>query len=220
MQIEPFGDDIRNPVVPRSLAASRIWSQGGYAAVSGMIGRSLLDALKAEAESARPLGQRIALPFSIRTEERGGSPARALRSLPCGQVHRALHASSQLVDAIGEICGVAVTSTGVGTYHFYEREGDFFALHRDFVGCDVAVITCISQRTTEHPMGELLVYPNLFHQGLSQVCAAGKAMSVSIPLVPGDTAILLGGLLPHEVTPVAAGQDRVVAVNCYRLSKT
>jgi hypothetical protein len=52
MQIEPFGDDIRNPVVPRSLAASRIWSQGGYAAVSGMIGRSLLDALKAEAESA------------------------------------------------------------------------------------------------------------------------------------------------------------------------
>jgi hypothetical protein len=125
-----------------------------------------------------------------------------------------------LTDAIGQICGIAVASTGVGTYHFYEHEGDFFALHRDFVGCDIAVITCISQRLTEQPMGGLLVYPNFFRQELSQVRAAAKTMSVSIPLVPGDTAILLGGLLPHEVTPVVAGQDRVVAVNCYRLSKT
>jgi hypothetical protein len=219
MQIEPFGDDIKRNGA-QVVVASRIWSQGGYAAVSGMIGGGLLDALKAEAGCARPSGQRSGLPFSYRTEERGGSPARALRSLPCGEVHRALHASPQLADSIGEICGVAVTSTGVGTYHFYEREGDFFALHRDFVGCDIAVITCISQRLTEQPMGGLLVYPNLFHQGLSQVRAAGKAMGISIPLAPGDTAILLGGLLPHEVTPIAAGQDRVVAVNCYRLSKT
>jgi hypothetical protein len=45
-------------------------------------------------------------------------------------------------------------------------------------------------------------------------------MSVSIPLVPGEIAILLGSQLPYEVAPVAAGQDRVVAVNCYRLSET
>jgi hypothetical protein len=173
--------------------------------------------LKAEAEDARPLGQRAILPISDRTEGRGGSPARALRSSPCGEVHRALHASRQFTDAISEVCGIAVSSTGVGTYHYYESEGDFFALHRDFVGCDIAVITCISQRLTEQPMGGLLVYPNLFCLGLSQVRAAGKVMSLAIPLGPGETAILLGGQLPHEVTPVAAGQDRVVAVNCYRL---
>jgi hypothetical protein len=204
-------------MVPVSLVASRIWSQGGYSAVSGLIGRSFLDALKAEAESARPLGQRTSLETSEGGEDRGGSPARALRSSPCGELHRALYASPQLTDAISEICGVAVASTGVGTYHFYEREGDFFALHRDFVGCDIAVITCIAQRLTEQPMGGLLVYPNHFLQGLSQVHAAGKAKSLAIPLAPGETVILLGGQLPHEVTPVAAGQDRVVAVNCYRL---
>lgn len=204
-------------MAPASLTRSRIWSQGGYAAVSGLIGRSLLDALTAEAENARPLGQRTSLQISEVGEDRGGSPARALHSAACGEVHRALYASSQLTDAVSETCGVAVTSTGVGTYHFYEREGDFFALHRDFVGCDIAVITCISRRCTERPMGGLLVYPNHFLQGLSQVRAAGRAKSLAIPLDPGETAILLGGQLPHEVTPVAAGQDRVVAVNCYRL---
>lgn len=204
-------------MVPASLTRSRIWSQGGYASVPGLIGHSLLDALAAEAENARPLGQRTSLQISEGGEGRGGSPARALRSAACGEVHRALYASSQLTDAVSEICGVAVTSTGVGTYHFYEREGDFFSLHRDFVGCDIAVITCISHRLTEKPMGGLLVYPNHFQQGLSQVRAAGRAKSFAIPLDPGETAILLGGQLPHEVTPVAAGQDRVVAVNCYRL---
>ncbi len=220
MKVEPVCEDISSPMVPRALMTSRIWSQGGYAAVSGMIGRGLLDALKAEAEGARPLGQRTIQPISDGTEGRGGSPARALRSSPCGEVHRALHASRQFTDAISEICGIAVSSTGVGTYHYYKREGDFFALHRDFVGCDIAVITCISERLTEQPMGGLLVYPNLFCQALSEVRAAGKSMGLAVPLGVRESAVLLGGVLPHEVTPVAGGQHRVVAVNCYRLRGT
>jgi len=86
-------------MVPRSIAASRIWSQGDYA---GMIGRGLLDALKAEAEDARPLGQRTILLTSDRTEDRGGSPARSLRSAPCREVHWALHASQQLTNAVAD----------------------------------------------------------------------------------------------------------------------
>jgi len=86
-------------MVPRSIAASRIWSQGDYA---GMIGRGLLDALKAEAEDARPLGQPTILPISDRTEDRGGSPARSLRSAPCREVHWALHASQQLTNAVAD----------------------------------------------------------------------------------------------------------------------
>src|SRR5215472_4097406 len=129
MHNDHFSSDVGSPAVPRQLETSRICSQGGYAVVSGMIGRNLLDGLKAEAEIARPSGWRTILPFSDGTEQRGGSPARALRSSPCGEVHRALHASRQLTDAIGEVCGIAVTSSGVGTYHFYEHAGDFFALH-------------------------------------------------------------------------------------------
>ena len=62
----------------------------------------LLDALKAEAEDAHPLGQPTILPISDRTEDRGGSPARALRSAPCGEVHRAPHASRQLTNAVAD----------------------------------------------------------------------------------------------------------------------
>jgi hypothetical protein len=207
-------------VVPKSLAASRIWTDGGYLAVSGLIGSSFLEALKAEAEGARPVGQRATVPVSDGTEGRGGSPARAFRSSPGGEVHWALHGSPQLADALGQICGVAMTSTGGGTYSFYEQEGDFLALHRDVDSCDIALITCLSQRCSEQPAGGLLVFPGRHHQGLSQVRSAGKAAGVSVSLVPGDTAILLGGLVPHEVTPVAAGQERVVAINCYRLTDT
>jgi hypothetical protein len=206
-------------MVPRSLAASRIWSEGGYAAVSGMMGQCLLDALKADLRTRAHWDSALSYRFPIAQRTEAAAPL-AL----CGPRHAGrctgLHASRQLTNDVGQICGIAVSSTGVGTYHFYEREGDFFALHHNFVGCDIAVITCILQRLMEQPMGELLVYPNFFCQGLSRVRAAGKAMSVSIPLVPGETAILLGGQLPHEVTPVAAGQDRVVAVNCYRLNET
>jgi hypothetical protein len=28
--------------------------------------------------------------------------------------------------------------------------------------------------------------------------------------------ILLGGILPHEVAPTSPGQERIVAINCYR----
>jgi hypothetical protein len=74
MNAEPFREGIGNPMPPRALMASRIWSQGGYAAVSGMIGPGLLDALNAEAEGARPLGERTILRISDRTEGRGGQP--------------------------------------------------------------------------------------------------------------------------------------------------
>jgi len=204
-------------VVPKSLAASRIWTHGGYLAVSGLIASGFLEALKAEAEPARRAGQRAIVPVSDSTEGRGGSPARAFRSSPGGEVHWALHGSPQLADALGQLCGVAMRSTGGGTYSFYEQEGDFLALHRDVVSCDIALITCLTQRHSEQPAGGLLVYPGRHCQGLSQVRAAGNAMGVSVSLLPGDTAILLGGLVPHEVTPVTAGQERVVAINCYRL---
>jgi hypothetical protein len=220
MQIDPLLDGVADPKALRLLAASRIWSQGGHAAVSGMIDRASLDALKAEAERARPMGQRTCLSVSHGTENRGGSPARALRSSPCGEAHRALYASPYVAKSISELCGVAVASSGVGTYHFYEHEGDFFGLHRDFVGCDIAMITCLSQRVTDQPMGGLLVYPNLFRQRLSEVRAEARTKSLTIPLLPGESTILLGGQLPHEVTRIAAGQDRVVAVNCYRLRET
>jgi hypothetical protein len=38
-----------------------------------------------------------------------------------------------------------------------------------------------------------------------------------VPLRPGLTAVLFGGLIPHLVSPMAPGQVRVLSVLCYRV---
>jgi len=49
------------------------------------------------------------------------------------------------------------------------------------------------------------------------VRAAGACAATPVPLDPGQTVALLGGIVPHEVTPMAADQERIVAVMCYRM---
>jgi hypothetical protein len=51
---------------------------------------------------------------------------------------------------------------------------------------------------------------------LSTARASGRSAGTSIPLDRGHTMILLGGIVPHEVAPASPGQERIVAINCYR----
>ena len=67
------------------------------------------------------------------------------------------------------------------------------------------------------PAGELVVYPDFIREPLSTVRAAGRSAGISVPLDRGHSMILLGGILPHEVAPTSPGQERIVAINCYRL---
>jgi hypothetical protein len=216
----PSGDHVWEPASPEGLASSRIWAEGGYLVVPGLIGPDLLGALRAEAEHVRPGGERATVAGSDDTEGRGGSPARAFRSAPGGTMHWGLHGSPQMAEALSQICNIAIAATGGGTYSFYEQEGDFLALHRDVIGCDIATITCLFQGHPDRMAGGLLAYPNYFRRTLSEVRAAGREAGVRVSLDPGETVILLGGLVPHEVTPAAAGQDRIVAINCYRFRET
>jgi hypothetical protein len=121
-----------------------------------------------------------------------------------------------MVAALSRICGVEVVQTGGGTYSYYENPGDFLALHRDVVKCDVAVITCLSLKVPDISAGGLHVYPDYIEEPLSRVRAAGRGAGRVAPLARGETIVLFGGILPHEVTPMAAGQERIVSVMCYR----
>jgi hypothetical protein len=119
--------------------------------------------------------------------------------------------------ALGRIVGITVEPTGGGTYSYYEVRGDFLALHRDVVKCDVAVITCLSLRVSDGPSaGGLYVYPEYMREPLSRVRAAGKGVGRAVSLDRGETIVLFGGILPHEVTPMMEGQERIVSVMCYR----
>ena len=202
---------------PAEILQSRLFARGGYLVVDGLFNDETLTALREEAEAVRAQGVRGCVPDSDTTEGRGGTPGRAYRLAVGGDLHHRLHACEQMADALSELCGVTISSTGGGTYSYYEQAGDFLALHRDVVQCDIAIITSLTHSIVDGSTGELTVYPQFAREPLSAVRRAGRSASTFVPLDRGQTAVLFGGIVPHEVTPMCAGQDRIVAVNCYRV---
>lgn len=43
-----------------------------------------------------------------------------------------------------------------------------------------------------------------------------RRRGVAVPVAPGEAVVLLGGVVPHEVHPVAPGRRRVVAPLWFR----
>jgi hypothetical protein len=202
---------------PQEVLESRLFAAGGYLVVSGLFDEETLDRMLAEADAARPEALRGFVADSDRTEGRGGSPARSYRSGPGRDLHWALHGCQQMAEALGRLCGVTVSATGGGTYSYYERTGDFLAVHRDVLQCDIAVITSLTPGLFDGSTGELAIYPEFIREPLSTVRSAGRASATVVPLDRGQTIILLGGIVPHEVAPTCPGQERIVAINCYRI---
>jgi hypothetical protein len=202
---------------PPEVLQSRLFAAGGYTVVCGLFDEETLECMRAEADAVRPEALRGFVADSDMTEGRGGSPARAYRSGPGRTLHWDLHGCQQMADTLSRLCGFTVTATGGGTYSYYERPGDFLAVHRDVLQCDIAIITCLTHSVVDGSTGELTVYPEFVREPLSVVRAAGKGSGTPVPLDRGETIVLLGGIVPHEVRATCAGQERIVAINCYRI---
>lgn len=108
---------------------------------------------------------------------------------------------------------------GTGTYSYYVRAGDFLALHRDIVTCDVAVITCLSDLPREALGGRLCLYPGRAGEPLSMIYAGPAEGACIVKLTAGQTLVFYGGMIPHILLPVVAGQARIVSVLCYRIGQ-
>jgi hypothetical protein len=195
---------------------SRLFAAGGYLVVRGLFDEETLQGLQEEAERVRVEAERMLVAESDGAEGRGGYPARAHRSGAGLELHWGLHGCQQMAETLARVCGLGVSATGSGVYSYYEQTGDFLGLHRDVLQCDIAVITALTRCAVNCPAGELVVYPDLIREPLSVVRAAGRSAGISLPLDRGQTVILLGGLVPHEVAPTSPGQERIVAINCYR----
>ena len=201
---------------PKEILQSRLFVAGGYLVVEGLFDEETLQGMSAEADSVRPGATRVYVADSDPTEGRGGTPARAYRSGPGGAFHWGLHGCRQMAEELSRLCGVTVFATGGGTYSYYEQAGDFLAVHRDVLQCDIAIVTSLTHSVVDGSTGELTVYPEFIREPLSMVRTAGRAYGTSVPLDRGQTILLLGGIVPHEVAPTLAGQERIVAINCYR----
>jgi len=203
--------------IPPEIKVSALYASGGFVVFRGLLADESFRELVAEALTARAGGKRNVLAASDRTEERGGSPCRAFTSAPGGVVQWRLFSAPALLASLAQICGLSAQPTGGGSYTYYEEAGDFLALHRDIVTCDLAVITCLQETAPEHCGGGLLVYPRHMSEPLLSVRAAGRATAIPAVLRRGDTIALLGGIVPHEVIPMEQRRQRIVSVMCYRV---
>ncbi|HUQ33819.1 MAG TPA: hypothetical protein VM095_16985 [Pyrinomonadaceae bacterium] len=205
--------------LPVSIRNSRLMSVGGFEVFEGFMDREGFALMLAEAVRLSKDAYVSDVPVSDEEEVRGGTPARRFRSVPGGPVQQAFYQSPWLINFLSERCNVPLTPLGgQGTYSFYAEAGDYLAIHRDIEACDLAVITCLynGPRRDQYGGGALCLYPTRIFEPLSVVRATPEEGALAIGLEPGQTIIMFGGIIPHTLLPVAAGQTRIVSVLCYR----
>ncbi len=186
--------------------------------LGNLITPAQLLALRREAETARPTAilQDNDLPNAA---ERGGTPPRRFSSSAGGPVQCAWYHSAGLLKALTKLTGMAVQATGArGTFSYYDRAGDYLALHRDIYDCDLAVITLLElSHRLKRTSGALCVYPARFREPLAYIRRTFTQGGLLVDPPTGHSVVLLGGTVPHCVLPVAASHRRWISVLCFRL---
>jgi hypothetical protein len=187
--------------------------RGGVAVIRGLLGGSLQQQLLAEAlERLAEAEQFITRGRNL--EWRGGNPARVYRATAAGMEQAHIFGGKPMTDALSDLCGVALRSSGTGSYTYYHDTGDYLALHRDIVQCEIATITCLEDDGPEAYRGGLRAYPDYSGRPLIDIYY-DRPRGIDLPTRPGDTIVIAGGVVPHEVTPIVPRQRRTVALACY-----
>ncbi|MEM9138350.1 MAG: hypothetical protein AAGB15_00840, partial [Pseudomonadota bacterium] len=116
-----------------------------------------------------------------------------------------------------ELSGQGLKPTGErGSYSYYDRPGHYLGLHRDIQTCDLTLITCLSRHDGPAPSGALRLYPKSIRSDLDAI--SDDTVYRDISMKPGQSVILLGGCVPHQVLPAAEGFSRSIAVLCYQMT--
>ena len=203
--------------IPKRILRADLMGRGGFMVVPSLFAPEAITSLRHEAEIQQSQAQDVCVPRSDTQQIRGGNPARKFLSAPGGGVQRALYDSLELQQAIAAIVGLPIVPSGAGgTFSYYCRPRDFLAIHRDIVSCDVALITCLEETGVRDSGGKLCLYPQRIWEPLGSLRRTPVRGVVPLRLQPAETAILLGGVVPHCTLPVRGGQRRVVSLLCYR----
>jgi hypothetical protein len=153
-------------------------------------------------------------------DEHAGHPDRWLESAPGGPELTAFYYSAEVLGLLRQLTGVAWQTSGPqGTYSYYRRAGHHLGLHRDIDICELAAITClVDEAPADRSVGgTLYLYPSRRRESLAVIRMTPTLGAVGVRLAPGETLLLLGGLVPHQLMPLGAGHVRIIAPLCYRV---
>jgi hypothetical protein len=199
---------------PAWFRSGPLWSSGGVTVSSSLIGLSTFRDLCVEAQAAYAGSDRQESTADDNADGRGGMPGRALSTAGGGLVQDAWYLSSTLRNSVSELCGGPMRPSGNrGSYSYYLEPGDFLGLHLDVVTCDVTIITVLDDTSPDHG-GALAVRRSDREVGLSHLRRVVSTSEEVIKVVPGQSIVIQGGVVPHRVIPLGAGQ-RVISALCF-----
>jgi hypothetical protein len=182
--------------VPAYILASALLQRGGFAVVEGLVAGKLQTGLLSEALTHYS----FALPNVVTENDNEEN----------------FYHSAQTLWFLCQLTGVQLSPTGQhGTYSYYLTSGDHLALHRDIETCDLTVITCLHSRIGQTQGGTLYLYPTHLFEPLSTIRRNLDQGALGINLQPGQSIVFFGGIVPHYLSYVAPGQERIVSVLCY-----
>jgi hypothetical protein len=191
--------------------------RGGFSVLRGLFTSPTIERLRDESRACKQRAAAVSVARPDAEQLRGGNPARRFLNAPGGAIQHAVYHDPDMIRTIASVTGLPIVTTGTGgTFTYYCRPKDFLGIHRDIVGCDIAVITCLEDSGATESGGKLCLYPERIWETLGSLRRDPVRGAVPLRLAAGDTAVLLGGVVPHCTLPVAPGQNRVVSLLCYR----
>lgn len=210
-------DDVRAADI---LKKSKLLSRGGFQVVPQLFSRDSLMAMFNEACQLFARASEEQRDDNDTEEWRGGMPPRKLMSSGGGPVQDWIYQAEALHSLLSELIGVPIqASSNRASYSYYCRTGDFLGLHRDVERCDISVIIAVSDNTDQQEAGGgLIVYPDYINAPLSAIRQNQEGAGIALKLAAGETCIIAGGMVPHLVQPVIAGQYRITAPMCFQIA--
>lgn len=205
--------------LPPYILASPFIQKGGFAVFEGLPERNVQQALLSEALEQLQNARTNEVTVPDDEDFRGGCPPRRFLSATGGAVQDAFYHAAWLRQTLYQITGLNLLPTGQhGTYSYYLKSRDHLALHRDIETCDLTLITCLHHRSTAATAGgSLYLYPGHLHEPLATLRRNPAVGSLRLRLSAGQALVFFGGIVPHYLSPLAEGQERIISVLCFRV---
>ena len=193
-----------------------LFRSGGVAVVGRVADEDTLAAMCAEAMANYAIADRQVCDVvtSDNCDGRGGVPPRQLSTAPGGPAQDSLYQSRSVVEFLSRLCGGPIRPSGSrGSYSYYVAPDDHLGLHLDIVTCDVTLISVLAD-SSPNQGGSLAVQRRNVGIPLSVLRRSSQTGEEVVKAPAGSTIVILGGLVPHRVLPLTAGQ-RVISALCF-----